>query len=103
MTAPRFELQRTSEEVLWAEALPEDTVRLHRTRLAPREEDTVLADLTPDMLRNLLAWADGDRAVTVSLTGVLAREVQQNARHLGLTNEMFVGHAVRLFLEAGRG
>ena len=103
MDAPRFEVQRTPEGVLWAE-LQGRTVRLHRTRATPRgEEDAVLVELATDTLRNLLVWADGDRAVTVSLTGPLAREVRESAKHLGLTPELFVGHAVRLFLEVGRG
>jgi hypothetical protein len=58
-------------------------------------------ELTIETLRNLLVWADQERSVTASLTGPMAAQVRQAAEELGLTPEMFIWHAVKLFIDVG--
>ena len=61
----------------------------------------VALELRVDTLRNVLVWADQERSVTASLTGPMASQVREAAKELGLTPEMFIWHAVKLFIEVG--
>ncbi len=95
-----FDIERTDDYVLWAERRG-DVVRIHRTDTRPEPRDTFLVELTRDALRNLLVWSDGDSHVTYSIGGPLAQQVREHARELSLPPEMFVWHAVKVFIDVG--
>ena len=84
----------------WAE-VEDGRVVIHRTSLADGAEHVVSLD--PETLRNLLTWAARDDAVTAHFTGPMSKLVQQHAADLGMTPEMFVWHAVKVFIEVGAG
>ena len=97
---PVFEIEKTPEYTCWAE-IDQGAVTIHKTSNTPLEGDEVLARWSPNVLRNLLLWADQGRSVTVSLTGPMAQQVKEHAKELMLTPEMFVWHAVKVFIEVG--
>ena len=39
--------------------------------------------------------------MTATFTGPLAQQIREHSRELGLTNEMFLWHAVKIFIEVG--
>ena len=94
-----FEIEETPVYTIWAE-LWDDIVRFHR-----REKDTndvsVPLELSRDTLRNLLVWADQGQSLTASITGPMAEQIKRYAKELGLTEELFVWHAVKVFIEVG--
>ena len=83
----------------WAESSG-GTVTLHRRTLDPDENAEVVALLGLETLRLLLLWAEDEKSVTFSLTGPLAQQVKDLSRELSLTPEMFVWHAVKIFIES---
>ena len=74
-------------------------VTLHRRPLDSDENSEVVARLDADTLRHLLLWAEDEKSVTFSLTGPLAQQVKDLSKELSLTPEMFVWHAVKVFIE----
>ena len=90
------------DDNLWAER-DGNLVRFHQKmpRGVSHQGDDVVTELRIDTLRNVLVWADQERSVTASLTGPLASQVREGARELGLSPEMFIWHAVKVFLEVG--
>ena len=78
-------------------------MQFHHTTQAPDgdQQDSVVLELEKEALRNILVWADQESSVTVSLTGPMAAQVRQMAKELGLPPEMFIWHAVKVFIEAG--
>ena len=76
-------------------------VLIHRTSVLDGADHVV--NLDPETLRNLLTWAARDDAVTAHFTGPMAKLVQEHSRELGMTPEMFVWHAVKVFIEVGAG
>ncbi len=82
----------------WAEN-DEGVVTLHRRPLDSDEPSETVARLDPETLRLLLLWAEDEKSVTFSLTGPLAQQVKDLSRELSLTPEMFVWHAVKIFIE----
>lgn len=64
-------------------------------------EGELLLRLDRKTLGDLLVWSDDEAVVSAVVTGPMARDVKKNARDLGLTDEMFVWHAVKLFVEVG--
>ena len=85
-------------------ANPEDNnVITHRPALEsdanPDDAPEVVAQLGIEALRTLLLWAEDEKSVTFSLTGPLAQQVKDLSRELSLTPEMFVWHAVKIFIE----
>ena len=67
---------------------------------APEDTPEVVAQLGIEALRTLLLWAEDEKSVTFSLTGPLAQQVKDLSRELSLTPEMFVWHAVKIFIES---
>ena len=90
------------DDTLWAERV-DNLVMFHRSTQLSKEQqrDDVVLEMSIDTLRNVVVWADQEHSVTASLTGPMASQVRQAALDLGLTPEMFIWHAVKLFLEAG--
>ena len=103
MTSPRttkgsFTIGEDSRFSYWAESV-DGAVILHRLPLDSDENSEVVARLDADTLRHLLLWAEDEKSVTFSLTGPLAQQVKDLSKELSLTPEMFVWHAVKVFIE----
>ena len=96
----KFEIEKTSDYTYWAE-VDEGTVIIHKTGKSASVGDQVLVRWSSNTLRNLLVWADQEQNVTTSITGPMAVQVRQKANELMLTPEMFVWHAVKVFVEVG--
>ena len=96
-----FEIEASADHRCWAE-LDGSSVLIHRTPPAPLDSGHLLS-LDTDALRNLLTWATQDGAVTAHFTGPMAKQVRDHSRELGMTPEMFVWHAVKVFIEVGTG
>ncbi len=113
MTGNTFEIEASDTHVCWAE-LQEGQVVVHRTARPPSLEsrasedqasqDEILLRWDIDVFRDILAWA-GQAAqtgmVTATFTGPLAQQIREHSKELGLTNEMFLWHAVKIFIEVG--
>ena len=78
-------------------------VKILRRPLESDGDPEVVAQLSTEALRTLLLWAEDKKSVTFSLTGPLAQQVKDLSGELSLTPEMFVWHAVKLFIEAAPG
>ena len=100
MNGTRFEIESSDEQTSWAE-LRDRQVLIHRTARLPGRQDEVLVQWDIEVLQNLLAWATREGSVTTSITGPLAHQIREHSRELGMTPEMFVWHAVKLFIEVG--
>ena len=96
-TKGTFEIETTDRYVYWAECV-DGQVLIHR-RSRDENAAEVLAQWDPETIRNLLLWAEDEKSVTFSLTGPLAHQVRKLSRELSLTPEMFVWHAVKVFIE----
>lgn len=93
-----FQIQVTDQFGYWAEVVNGDIViwrRSHDEKCA----DEILARWDPETLRNLLLWAEDQKSVTFSFTGPLANQIRKLSKELSLTPEMFVWHAVKVFIE----
>ena len=104
MQASTFEIENSDTHRCWAE-LQDRKIIIHRTshfaQGPPVGEDEILLQWDIDVLRNLLTWANQEDAVTTHLTGPLAHQIRKHSRELSLTPEMFVWHAVKVFIEVG--
>ena len=97
----RFQIESTATHEIWAE-IRDGKLEVCRKPRTPGAEEEVLVRWDRNLLLNLLVWADQGTAVTASITGVLAKQVHEEAKALGMPPEMFVWHAVKLFIEVGR-
>ena len=98
-TKPNFQIQATDKYMYWAESV-DGVVNIHRSRVGSSDgNDLVLASWDIEMIRNLLIWADEGNNVTCSFTGPLAVQVRSCSKSLSLSPEMFIWHAVKLFME----
>ncbi len=93
-----FEIGTTDQYLYWAES-NDGQVTIHRRPKGEVTDDEVLAQWSPETLRNLLLWTEDEKSVTFSLTGPLAHQVRKLSKELSLTPEMFVWHAVKVFIE----
>ena len=102
MSARTFHIDTSStgSVTCWAE-LHDGRLEIHQTSELPGEKDDLLLEWDVDVLRNLLAWASQEKEINVTFTGPMAHLVRQHSKELGMTSEMFVWHAVKLFIEAG--
>ena len=96
-----FEIESSPDNRFWAE-IEDGNVLLHRTPFGPGNTEHVMS-LDPETLRNILTWATREDAVTAHFTGPMAKLVQDHSTELGMTPEMFVWHAVKVFIEVGAG
>ena len=100
MVEDTFQIETTETHTYWAE-LYDGSVAIHRAERSSGGSDELLLQWDISVLLNLFLWADKENRVTSSITGVLAHQVRQFANELGLTPEMFVWHAVKVFIEVG--
>jgi len=101
MPEGRFQIESTATHECWAE-VRHGQLEVRRLARTPGAQEEVLVRWDRNVLRNLLTWADRNTAVTASITGVLAQQVYDSAKELGMPPEMLVWHAVKLFIEVGR-
>ncbi len=98
MPPTSFQITRTDSYTDWAQIL-DGRLTVHRSTA---EGDQVLVQWDWNTLCNLLSWAgEGDGPVLAAFTGPMALQVRDSARELGMTPEMFVWHAVKVFIEVG--
>ena len=106
MHGKTFEIETSDTHTCWAE-LQDGRLMIHRTTHsshgAPPGDDEILLRWDIDVLRNLLTWADQGGSVNTFFTGPLAHQIREHSRELGMTPEMFVWHAVKVFIEVGTG
>ena len=98
-TKPSFFIGDDSRFSYWAENA-DGAVTLHRRPLDSDEASEAVARLDPETLRHILLWAEHEKSVTFSLTGPLAQQVKDLSKELSLTPEMFVWHAVKIFIDS---
>ena len=106
MQGSTFEIEASDSHTCWA-GLEDGRVVIHRSTHSSRGEasleDEVLLQWDVDVLMNLLTWAGQEDTVTTCLTGPLAHQIREHSKELGMTPEMFVWHAVKVFIEVGAG
>ena len=100
MDGRTFEIEKSSTQECWAELL-DGRVRIHRAVHPPDGEDEVVLEWDIEVLRSLLTWADQDGPVSAFFAGPMAHQIRQHSKELGMMPEMFVWHAVKIFIEVG--
>ena len=95
-----FVIDTSEENTSWVE-LEGGKIAIHRTSHQPEPSDEVLFRWDVDTVHNILSWATQGRAVTAYLTGPLAHQIREHSKELGMTPEMFVWYAVKVFIETG--
>ena len=96
----RFVISRSEEEGdVWAETAPGgiNIMRGHATR---PDEGEIILRVQPDQVERLDAWAHQEGLI-VSFSGVLARQIKDLAKEVGLTPQNFVLEALNAFIQAG--
>jgi len=100
MGSDRFVIDTSEENTSWVE-LQENRIAIHRTSHQPDPADEVLFVWDVDTVHNILSWATQERDVTAYMTGPMAHQIREHSKELGMTPEMFVWHAVKVFIETG--
>ncbi len=100
MQRSTFEIESADTHTCWAE-LQDGRIMIRRTSHSPPGKDEVLLQWDIDVLHNLLSWATQEGPVAAFFTGPLAHQIREHSRELGMTPEMFVWHAVKVFIEVG--
>ena len=99
MAASSFEITRTESHTEWAQIL-DGRFAVFKTTA---QGDEALVQWDWNTVCNLVSWmTDNDGPVFSALTGPMAAQVRDSARELGMTPEMFVWHAVKVFIEVGQ-
>ena len=63
----------------------------------------VLGRLERGRLRDLLLWAGGEDRVVAVMEGPMANETKKAAKELGISEQMIVWNALKIFLDVGGG
>ena len=100
MKQPTFEIENSQASSIWAE-LEEGRIAIFRRSSGADGEDEVLARWDVEVFHNLLTWATQEKAVSAYFDGPLAHQIREHSKELGMTPEMFVWHAVKVFIEVG--
>ncbi len=95
----RFVISRSDAGDVWAEIGP-GGVHILRGRATSPDDGEALLQLRPDQVERLDAWAHQD-GLTVSFSGVLARQIKDLSREVGLSPQNFVVEALNAFIQAG--
>ena len=95
-----FEIDNKSDHKIWAES-DGDEVVVCRSDANDKDSYEVLVRWSASTIRSLVIWADSGNSVTAVVTGPMAQQVKDQAQKLMLTPEMFIWHAVKLFIEVG--
>ncbi len=100
MGSDSFVIGTSEEGTSWAE-LQGSRIAIHRTSQQPDPGHEVLFVWDVDTVHNILSWATQGQAVTAYMTGPMAHQIREHSKELGMTPEMFVWHAVKVFIETG--
>ena len=95
-----FEIEASDTHSCWAE-LKDGQILIHRAPNLASEGGEVSLQWELDVLRNLLSWATQGSEVNTTFKGPLAHQIREHSKELGMTPEMFVWHAVKVFIEVG--
>ena len=98
MPQNRFDIGCTNGVRYWSEII-DGQIAIHSGATA--EKSNIITSWDLDTLYNLLNWATSEGQVVSLFTGPLAHQIRKYATHLGMTPEMFVWHAVKVFIEIG--
>ena len=61
----------------------------------------VLSRLDREKLRDLILWIGDDERMVTVMEGPMARETRKAAEEIGISEQMFVHNAVKIFLDVG--
>ena len=96
----RFVIERSEEQGdVWAETAP-GGVNIMRGRATQPDDGEVVLTVRPDQIERLDAWAHQEGLV-VSFSGVLAKQIKELSRDVGLSPQNFVLEALNAFIQAG--
>ena len=99
MGTEKFELGGEAGHSYWL-AREGDTLALYGGP-AGASHGEALGRLDRGRIRELLLWAGGEGMVVTIMDGPMANEVKKASDELGLSEQMIVWNAVKLFLEVG--
>ena len=68
---------------------------------ADSTDHVVLSRLDRDKLRDLIFWIGDDERMVTVMEGPMARETRKAAKEIGISEQMFVCNAVKIFLDVG--
>ena len=100
MAFDRFTLAESAGGSYWLNRDGED-LRLVSGSPKNASGQEELGRLDKDRVRELLIWARGEGAVTAVFEGPMANEIKKASDELGISEQMIVWNAVKLFLEVG--
>ncbi len=95
----RFVISRSQDGDVWAEAGSGEIV-LYKGRATRPEEGEPVLNMRPDQIERLDAWAHPE-GVLALFSGVLARQIKDLAKDVGLSPQNFVLEALNAFIQAG--
>ncbi len=96
----RFVISRSDDEGdVWAETAP-GGINIMRGSATRPDEGEVILNVRPDQIERLDAWAHQEGLI-VSFSGVLARQIKDLSREVGLSPQNFVLEALNAFIQAG--
>ncbi len=96
----RFVISRSDDEGdFWAETAP-GGINIMRGRATHPDEGEVVLNVRPDQIERLDAWAHQEGLI-VSFSGVLAKQIKDLSREVGLSPQNFVLEALNAFIQAG--
>ena len=99
MVSDRFDLAESGGYCYWL-ARDGDTVLLCGAPVDSSRRD-VVGKLDRKKLREMVLWAGGEGAVSALLEGPMANEIRKASKELGISEQMIVWNAVKIFLEVG--
>ena len=100
MAFERFTLAESEEGSYWLARDGEDLLLYSGSQKTASDQD-VLGRLDRDRVRELIIWARGESAITAVFEGPMANEIKKASGELGISEQMIVWNAVKLFLEVG--
>ena len=96
----RFVISRSNEEGdVWAET-GHGGIAIMRGRATRPDDGEIILSLRPDEIERLDAWAHQE-GLTVLFSGVLAKQIKDLSRDVGLSPQNFVLEALNAFIQAG--
>ncbi len=95
----RFVISRSDEADVWAETAP-GGINIMRGRVTRPDEGEAILHVRPDQIERLDAWAHQEGLI-VSFSGVLAKQIKDLSREVGLSPQNFVVEALNAFIQAG--
>ena len=95
----RFVISRSDEGDFWAET-DRGSINIMRGSATRPDEGEVILNVRPDQIERLDAWAHQEGLI-VLFSGVLAKQIKELSRDVGLSPQNFVLEALNAFIQAG--